>query len=257
MPSPPRSYTSFPSQADLFYFCTTSSTDEEDLNIHYAPPSKSSLRVGVVVLGQDQVQLMDLAALDLLAMLGRNRISRMEASTSAIDEAMDEIDIRYVSVTGEGSFPVTSGSRMPVTNSFENAPQFDILIIPGSFSSIELPVPAISFITAQCSNPNLIAIMSIASGIVHLVQTGILHTVRAAAPRCLLPTLQREYPGTLWQQSTWARHEKIWSSSSTISALDMMSTWMREYFWDRTEAVECALSAAGIGSLDDYIHCDY
>lgn len=115
MPSPPRSYTSFPSHADLFYFCTTSSTSEEDLNIHYAPPSKSSLRVGVVVLSPDQVQLLDLAALDLLATLGRNRISKINTSSGAVDEAIDEIDIRYVSVTGEGSFPVTSGSRMPVT----------------------------------------------------------------------------------------------------------------------------------------------
>lgn len=115
MPSPPRSYTSFPSHADLFYFCTTSSTSEENLNIHYAPPSRSSLRIGVIVLGQDQVQLLDLAALDLLSMLGRNRISRLHASAEAIDEAMDEIDIRYVNVTGEGSFPVTAGTRMPVT----------------------------------------------------------------------------------------------------------------------------------------------
>jgi hypothetical protein len=115
MPSPPRSFTSFPTQADLFYYCTTSSTSEEDLNIHYAPPSRSSLRIGVVIFGQDQVQLLDLATLDLLAMVGRNRISRINATAAAIDEAVDEIDIRYVSLTGEGSFPVTAGSRMPVT----------------------------------------------------------------------------------------------------------------------------------------------
>ncbi|KAF1940169.1 hypothetical protein EJ02DRAFT_467538 [Clathrospora elynae] len=115
MPSPQRSFTSFPSQADLFYFCTTSSTSEEDLNVHYAPPSRSSLRIGVVVFGQNQIQLLDLAALDLLALMGRNRISRINATAAAIDEAVDEIDIRYVNVTGEGSFPVTSGTRMPVT----------------------------------------------------------------------------------------------------------------------------------------------
>jgi hypothetical protein len=114
MPSP-RSFTSFPSQADLFYFCTTSSTSEEDLNIHYAPPSKSSLLIGVIILGQEPVQLLDLAALDLLAMIGRNRLSRTNTSAAAISQAVDEIDIRYVSVTGEGSFPVTAGTRMPVT----------------------------------------------------------------------------------------------------------------------------------------------
>lgn len=115
MPSPPRSSVSFPSQADLFYFCTTSSTSEEDLNIHYAPPSRSSLRIGVVTFGHEQVQLLDLAALDLLAMVGKNRISKLSSTALAIDQAVDEIDIRYVSVTGEGSFPVTAGTRMPVT----------------------------------------------------------------------------------------------------------------------------------------------
>ncbi|KAL1797487.1 hypothetical protein ACET3X_004093 [Alternaria dauci] len=257
MPSPPRSSILFPSSADLFYFCTTSSTSEEDLNIHYAPPSRSSLRIGVIVLGNDQIQLADLAALDLLAMVGRNRICRTNATAVALENAVDEVDIRYVSVTGEGSFPVTAGTRMPVTNSFANAPQFDILVIPGSFSSSALSTEATSFLTSQCLNPNLIAIMSIASGICHLVQSGILRGTRAAAPKSLLPTLQHQYPETLWQHSAWARHEKVWTSNSPVSALDMVSTWMREYFWDRSQVVEYALTAAGMGSLYDYDHCDY
>jgi hypothetical protein len=115
MPSPPHGYTTFPSDEDLFYFCTTSSTSAEDLGINYAPPSQSSLRVGVIILGQDQIQLSDLAAVDLLSILSRSRIGRLNAQTTALDEAVDEVDIRYVSVTGEGSFPVTSGARMPVT----------------------------------------------------------------------------------------------------------------------------------------------
>ena len=114
MPSPPRGYTTFPSDADLFYMCT-SSTSAEDLGINYVPPSQSSLRVGVVILSRDQIQLSDLAAVDLLSTLGRSRIGRLSAPASTLEEAVDEVDIRYVSVTGEGSFPVTSGARMPVT----------------------------------------------------------------------------------------------------------------------------------------------
>lgn len=114
MPSP-SSYTTFPSDADLFYFCTTSSTSAEDLNLHYTPPSKSSLKIGVVILDQAPTQLLDLAALDLLAMMGRNRISKMNAATMAIDEAVDEMDIRYVTANGEGSFPISSGARIPTT----------------------------------------------------------------------------------------------------------------------------------------------
>ncbi|KAF9693553.1 hypothetical protein EKO04_008455 [Ascochyta lentis] len=252
MPSPPRGYTTFPSDAELFYFCTTSSTSAEDLGINYTPPSQSSLRVGVVIFGQDQIQLTDLAAVDLLSALSRSRIGRLNAPESTLDEAVDEVDIRYVSVTGEGSFPVTSGTRMPVTNSFANAPQFDVLVIPGSFSTKELSEAATTFLAAQCSNPDLHALFSISSGILHLTQSGLLWKRRASAPRCLIPALQQRYPETLWQSKAWNRHEKIWSSSTAISALDMTAAWMREFFWDRHEAVECALAAAGIGSLDDF-----
>ncbi|KAJ4994224.1 DJ-1 family protein [Stagonosporopsis vannaccii] len=252
MPSPPRGYTTFPSDAELFYFCTTSSTSAEDLGINYAPPSQSSLRVGVIILGQDQVQLSDLAAVDLLSTLSRTRICRLGASASTLDQAVDEVDIRYVSVTGEGSFPVTSGARMPVTNSFANAPQFDVLIFPGSFSTRELSEATTSFVAAQCSSPNLHAVFSVSSGILHLTQTRLLWKRRASAPRSLIPALQQRYPDTLWQTKAWNRHEKIWTSSTALSALDMIAAWMREFFWDRHEAVECALTAAGIGSLDDF-----
>jgi transcriptional regulator GlxA family with amidase domain len=137
-------------------------------------------------------------------------------------------------------------------NSFENAPQFDVLYVPGSFSTTDLTAPAISFLTSQCSAPNFVAVFSIVSGILHLAQTGILHKRRAAAPRTLLPTLKQRYPETSWRSTPWERHEKFWSSNSAVSALDMMRSFMREYFWDRSEAVECALNAAGIGSLDEY-----
>jgi hypothetical protein len=123
MPSPPRTYnSSFPSDEDLLdlCFCTTSSTSAESLPIRYAPASKTSLKIGVVILGQDQTQLLDFAALDLLAMIGRNVISRLNASSAAVDEAVDEVDIRYITASGEGSFPVTSGSRIPVTVSFSS-----------------------------------------------------------------------------------------------------------------------------------------
>ena len=142
-------------------------------------------------------------------------------------------------------------------NSFDNAPQFDILLIPGSYSPTELPVSATSFLARQSAHPNHIALLSIASGITHIAQTGLLHKHRAAAPHVLLRSLQSEYPETFWQQSSWARHDKLWTSNSAVSALDMAATWVREYYWDRAEAVEWALRVAGVEALDEYAHCDY
>ncbi|KAF2471548.1 uncharacterized protein BDR25DRAFT_303067 [Lindgomyces ingoldianus] len=252
MTSTPRGYTQLPSQADLFYFCTTLSTSEEDLNIHHYPPSKSSLKIGVLLLGQERIQLLDLAPVDMLAMIGRDRISQLNAPEPALYQAVDELDIRYINERGEGASPVTSSTRIPVTNSFDNSPELDILIIPGSFSADELPVSASEFITTQASNPNLIAIMSISSGVLSLVQTGVLHERRAAAPASQLAHLQQRYPETSWQETRWSRHGNLWSSSSAMTAMDMVTAWMREYFWDRSEAVECALTAAGVAGLEEY-----
>ncbi|KAF2737273.1 class I glutamine amidotransferase-like protein [Polyplosphaeria fusca] len=251
MPSPPRSYTHLPSQADLFYFCTTLDSSEDDLNLHYSPPSKSSIKVGVLVLGQGQVQLLDLAVVDTIAMIGRNRLSALNASEGILDEAVDEIDIRYVSESGEGSFSITSGARMPVTNSFENAPQFDVLVIPGSFDTRELSLSASTFLSSQTSRPSVLAVMSIASGVLSLAQSGFLHEKRVTGPQSLLPLLQQRFPATSWQDTRWTRYGNLWSSSSAVTAMDMVTAWMRQYFWDRSEAVECALSAVGVSRLED------
>lgn len=94
--------------------------------------------------------------------------------------------------------------------------------------------------------------MSIASGILTLVQSGFLHQKRATGPSLLLPTLRQRFPETTWQDTPWHRQDSLWTSRSAVSAIDMIAAWMREYFWDRSEVVECGLSAAGITPLDEY-----
>ena len=91
--------------------------------------------------------------------------------------------------------------------------------------------------------------MSIASGALHLAQTGLLHR-RAAAPPCLVPALRHRFPGTEWQGARWTNCGRVWSSCSAVDALDMTAAWMRQYFWDRGEAVQCALAAAGVSGFE-------
>lgn len=144
------------------------------------------------------------------------------------------------------------GPRLTIAqNSFADAPQFDILVIPGSFSASELPVSATTFLTSQSSNPGMTAIFCVSSGILRLVQSGILFQKRATGPPSLIRTLRQRYPDTVWQNMPWTRHDYLWSSTSAISALDMVAAWMREYFWDRQEALQYSLTAAGIAPLED------
>lgn len=147
--------------------------------------------------------------------------------------------------------PVENCELTVLQNSFGDAPQFDILVIPGSFSASELPISATSFLNSQSSSPEMTAIFCVSSGILRLAQSGILYQKRATGPPSLLRLLRQRYPDTIWQNSPWTRHGHLWSSTSAISALEMVAAWMREYFWDRREAVRCALTAAGISPLDE------
>lgn len=149
------------------------------------------------------------------------------------------------------SSPAKSIKLMILQNSFEDAPKFDILVIPGSFSASELSVSATTFLASQSSSSEMTAIFCVSSGILRLAQSGVLYQKRATGPSSLLRLLRQRYPDTLWQNSAWTRHDHLWSSTSAISALEMVAAWMREYFWDRSEAVRCALTAAGISPLDE------
>lgn len=147
-------------------------------------------------------------------------------------------------------WPLKEMLAKEIKNSLDDAPQFDVIVIPGTFStSTELPVSVATFLSNQAAGNNLIAILSISSGISTLAQTGLLHQKRATGPSSLLPTLRQRYPETSWEAAPWTRHEKMWSSNSALSAMEMLASWMREYFWDRSAAVECALDAAGMSRL--------
>lgn len=111
---------------------------------------------------------------------------------------------------------------------------------------------ASTFLTNQVASPTLITVLSIASGILTLVQTGLLHSKRATGPPSLLSNLRHRFAETTWLETEWTNHDNIWSSSSAVTAINMIAAWMRQYFWDRSEATECALRAAGVPALEGY-----
>ena len=88
--------------------------------------------------------------------------------------------------------------------------------------------------------------MSVCTGILPLAQASLLSNKCAAAPHRLLPSLRQKFPDTTWEEVRWVSDGNVWSCGAVTSGADMMVAWMREYFWDRAEAVEWVLQAAGV-----------
>jgi len=113
-PTPPTPYTHLPSQADLFYLCTTLSRSDDSLNLNVPPPSRPSLRLGVVLLGSDEIPSLDLACIDILTTLSRKRLEALSAPSHILEDSI-ELDICFVSEGGNESFTLTNGVRITAT----------------------------------------------------------------------------------------------------------------------------------------------
>ncbi|OCL07669.1 hypothetical protein AOQ84DRAFT_222650 [Glonium stellatum] len=87
--------------------------------------------------------------------------------------------------------------------------------------------------------------MSVCAGVLPLAQAGLLRNKSAAAPPPLLPSLRHGFPDTAWEEARWVCDAGVWSCGVVVGGVEMMAAWMREYFWDRGEAVEWVLRAAG------------
>jgi hypothetical protein len=91
--------------------------------------------------------------------------------------------------------------------------------------------------------------MSICTGVNMLASSGALAGHNATAPYILYPLLEKKFPQVKWNWTRWvkAADGKLWTSGSIGNGLDMVSAFMRDYFWDRPELVEFVLTGAATG----------
>ncbi|EON68830.1 hypothetical protein W97_08088 [Coniosporium apollinis CBS 100218] len=205
---------------------------------------KSSLTVGVLLLGNEDVQYLEVAPVDLLAMMQPQYIHALGAS--ALAEKGVNMDIHYISETGEGLFPLTANAKVAVTDSIETSPALDVLMIPGPPPNFVASEAVGAFIRAQVEHAT--AVLSVCTGIIPLAQSGVLKGKTATGPPPLILTaLRHGFPDTKWEdERRWTRDGNVWTSAGITNGLDMMAGFMRTYYGDRPQLVELVLGAANV-----------
>jgi transcriptional regulator GlxA family with amidase domain len=91
--------------------------------------------------------------------------------------------------------------------------------------------------------------MSICTGINILASSGALVGHNTTAPYILYPLLEKNHPEIKWRWTRWVKsaNGKLWTSGSIGNGLDMVSAFMRDYFWDRLELVEFVVNGTATG----------
>lgn len=184
-------------------------------HINHNKMSSKPLRIGVLLV--DSVQLLDIAAVDLLYMTSPEYIADI-GMPKPLQDLGRPCEIHYIALSGANSHsPLTSHMSIQLTDSLTDeavAPgNLDILCIPGP-PPMRMP-PAQAYLDFVRQHDAIgTTIMTICTGILVAAYAGITKDKTATAPRFLIPSLRKQFSDTkLWDDSVRIVHDgNLWTS---------------------------------------------
>lgn len=181
------------------------------------------LRVGVLLV--DTVQLLDLAAVDLIFMTSPEYIEDI-GMPKVLQDLGRPCEIHYIGRDGANAqSPVTSQMSLRLTDSLA-----DTAVAPGNLDILYLPGPPpkampphmdyLDFVRKH--NAAATTIMTVCTGILIAAHAGITKGKTATAPRFLIPLLRKQFPETKqWDDSIRATCDgNLWTGGRSVPSRD-------------------------------------
>jgi putative intracellular protease/amidase len=181
-----------------------------------------TLRIGVLLV--DTVQLLDLAAIDLLYMTTPEYLQECSLPQPLVDMGRP-CSIHYIANTVKGENTVNTTSQMTIqsTNSLTDSAispgKLDIVVIPGPPPKAMPPAEEyLDFVRGHFAAGT--PILSICTGAFVIGYAGITRGREVTAPRLLIPEMKRRFPeAKVWDDSVRvARDGNLWTSGMFFSS---------------------------------------
>ncbi|KAJ5459817.1 uncharacterized protein N7458_001369 [Penicillium daleae] len=191
------------------------------------------LRIGVLLV--NCVQLLDLAALDLLYMASPEWLEDIGMPKHLADLGRP-CEIHYIARDGPDKMAsVTSELSIRITNSVKDlavAPgKLDILFLPGPSPRVMPPAEEyLDFVRKH--NAAGTTIMTICTGALVAAHAGITKGKVSTSPRFLIPYLKKHFPDTkLWDDTMRVTHDgNLWMSGGITNGHDLVAEYLRENY---------------------------
>ncbi|EFW23277.1 hypothetical protein D8B26_006774 [Coccidioides posadasii str. Silveira] len=205
--------------------------------------SKSNpLRIGVLISGW--VQLLDLAVIDLFAIMSPGYIKTCHLPQSIVDLAVP-LKIHYI---GASSAPANLSANVSinltdtVSSPSVSPGNLDILMIPGPDPN-QVPSDDLKTFVREHHDVGT-TILSICTGCIVAAHAGILNGKRATGPRIMIPGLREQFPKVKeWDGSCrFVKDGNVWSSGSIANGFDLAIAYLRENYPAPLVDVVCDLS---------------
>lgn len=132
------------------------------------------------------------------------------------------------------------GPKVIADHSFDSAPQFDLLLVPGGLGTMtELENPAmLEFLERQCEGAQLVA--SVCTGSALLARAGVLDGYRATSNKQVFALAATQSDLVHWVESArWVEDGKFFTSSGVSAGMDMALAIIKK-LWGEDNAESAA-----------------
>jgi transcriptional regulator GlxA family with amidase domain len=174
----------------------------------------TTLRIGVLI--PEEVQLLDLASVDLFSLLSRDYLARCGLPEEIVSRGIPKVQFFYIADKTAGDHQETTArARIRLTHAIgdeEVRPgSLDIILVPGPFPPANTTKDVKAW--AQAHNAEKTVFLIVCTGSFVAGNCGVLDGKHATGPRPLEAELRKLYPLAKWDFSKrWLRDDNVWSS---------------------------------------------
>lgn len=185
--------------------------------------SNTPIRIGVFIPGE--VQLLDLACVDIFHMMSKEYLSVLPNFPKHIIDIAPSVQIFYITSTETKQMvPLTANMTIRATHYITDAEVqpglLDIVLVPGPEPSASWDKPVLEFLRAH-SESTTTDVLSVCTGILLCGAASLLDGRTASGPRGLKDTIQKRHPTVklVGEKYRWIQDGNFWSSGEFSSLL--------------------------------------
>ncbi|KAF2871398.1 ThiJ/PfpI family protein [Massariosphaeria phaeospora] len=189
------------------------------------------VHIGVLIVSP--IQLLDIAPVDLFAMLTKEYFNDCKLPQPLVDVALSDSDftISYIGHSGAGTVANTTARLgLSINTSLDDpavAPgKLDILVIPGPPPGMKPEEEVLDFVRKHVDSGG--DLLTICTGIFVAAYASVLDGRNATGSRGIEDWLERDFPKVKWQDKRYVNDGKIWTSGGITNGMDMVAVYMRQ-----------------------------
>jgi putative intracellular protease/amidase len=193
-------------------------------------PKPKTVRIGVFIPGETQV--LDLACVDVFAMMGSYYLGLLKMVPQHIKQLAPAVDIVYIT-SPEAGYMVPTSANMTIRATHDishpdvQPGKLDILLVPGPDPEATWGKPITDFLHGHftCRTTD---VLSVCTGIFLCGAAGILDGKTVCGPRGLQDVLRKQYPTAKFvgEKFRWVQDGNLWTSGMSFMGFNFSSANM-------------------------------